>query len=179
VGIRDCIFKIVTQGGKKYKYLFKASDYWENFAALTGEWETPQEEVKFVSEENKITKLNNEGLTQQKFEEQKKETEKNVTFPKSPPISQFQTTSTRNKKEISLQKPIESEKQILSDKEISEKNRYSREILTTTTLTPTEEKTIEPKPKEKENFAKRIYRFIPIILLLVVLISIIFYRKYS
>jgi hypothetical protein len=177
-GIRDCIFKIVTQGGKKYKYLFKASDYWENLATLTGEWETPQEEIKFASEENKTTELNNKVLTSQKFEEQKKETAKNVTFPKSPLISQFQTTSSRNKKEISLQKPTESEKQILSDKEISEKNIYSREILTTTTLTPTEEKTIEPKPKEKENFTKRIYRFIPIILLLVVLISIIFYRKF-
>jgi hypothetical protein len=177
-GIRDCIFKIGTQGGRKYKYLFKASDYWENFATLTGEWEAPQEEVKSVFEENKTSKLNNEGLIQQKVEQQRKETEKSMVLQKSSQISQSKTTSSLNEKEILPQKSIESEKQILSDKEIFGKNKYAREPLITTTLTPAEEKTIKPQPKEKENFFKKIYKFIPAILLLVVLIFIIFYRKF-
>jgi hypothetical protein len=174
-GIRDCVFKIKTQSGRKYKYLFKASDYWENFTTLTGEWEMPQEEVEFVSVENKTGKLNNEGLTQQKLGEQKKETEKNTTFPKSSQISQSQTTTSRNEKKISLQKQIENKKQI-EPEEIFKDNRYSTETLTTTTLTPNEEKAI--KSKEKANFSKKIYKFIPAILLLVVLILIIFYRKF-
>jgi hypothetical protein len=176
-GIRDCVFKIETQSGRKYKYLFKASDYWENFSILTGEWETP--EVKSIFEENKTIKSNNEGIAQQKLEEQKKETEKNMVLQKSSIISQTQNTNSRNEKEVLLQKQTENEKQILKDKEIFEKNKYSTETLTTTISIPTEEKIIKPKPKEKENFSKKIYNFIPAILLLVVLISIIFYRKYK
>jgi len=167
-GIRDCSFQIVTQSGQTYRYVFKASDYWENFVTLIGEWTTPQE----------------------KFQELNKE--KNEVLPSS--VSESNQITEEQKKDVISRKPQQvpqtfhfqkedNEKQILttSGKEIYKETKSS---MTTFTPTLTEGKNIKSELILKKlllnkKFSARIYEIFLIIFLLGILIFIIYYRKFK